>query len=114
MSTPLHESICQGNSMRRLILAASLLASLAARAEEPATLILPTPVVSAIGQYLSQRPYAEVAGMIAALQGCASVQVPNAQGAIVSHGECPAVTTAMQKPNQTTSQTPRHQPTMAH
>ena len=77
--------------MKRIILAFSILAT-PALAAEPATLILPTPVVAAIGKYLSERPYAEVASMVAALQQCVSVQVPNAQGAIVSHGECPAVT----------------------
>ena len=83
--------------MKRLILALSLLAT-PALAEEPATLILPTPVVAAVGKYLSERPYAEVAGMVQALQQCVAVQVPNAQGAVTSHGECPAVTAAMQNP----------------
>lgn len=83
--------------MKRIILAATLLTAAPAMADEPATLILPTPVVSAIAQYLSQHPYSEVAQMVQAIQQCASVQVPNAQGAIVSHGECPAVTAAMQR-----------------
>lgn len=82
--------------MRRMIFAFLLLATPAA-AEEPVTLILPTAVVTSMAQYLAQRPYAEVAQMIATLQGCVSAQVPNAQGSIVSHGECQAVTAALQK-----------------
>jgi hypothetical protein len=66
-----------------------------AHAEDPATIILPTPVVSAIAQYLAQRPFAEVEQIIGALRGCITAQVPNAQGVTVSHGECPAVTAAM-------------------
>lgn len=84
--------------MRALFLLPLLLASpaLAEQPADPATLILPTPVVNAVAQYLIQRPYAEVAQMLGKLQGCIAVQVPNAQGAIVSHGECPAVTAALQ------------------
>ena len=79
--------------MRPLILALSLLATpVVANAEEPATLILPTPVVAAVGKYLSERPYGEVAGMIQALQQCVAVQVPG------QHGECPAVTAALKPP----------------
>ena len=85
--------------MKRLILALSILAApVLALAGEPATLILPTPVVAAVGKYLSERPYGEVAGIIQSLQQCVAVQVPNAQGAVVSHGECPAVTAAMKPP----------------
>ena len=80
--------------MKRIILALSLLAP-PALAEEPATLILPTPVVSAMMQRLAQDPAVQ---MLQALQQCVAVQVPNAQGAVGSHGECPAVTAAMQKP----------------
>lgn len=83
--------------MRCMILALSLIATpVLAMAEEPTTLILPTPVVNAMAQYLSQRPYAEVAQMMAVIQGCVAVQVPNAQGVTTSHGECPAVTAALQ------------------
>ena len=77
--------------MKHLILSLSILTPVAAMAEEPATLILPTPIVAAVGKYLSERPYGEVAGMIQALQQCVAVQMPG------QHGECPAVTTAMQK-----------------
>ena len=80
--------------MKRIVLALSLLTTPALAAELP-TLILPTPVVSAIAQYLAQRPYAEVAQIIGALQQCVAVQTPNAQGSVVSHGECPAVTVAL-------------------
>ena len=77
--------------MKRTILALSLLAP-PALAEEPATLILPTPVVAAVGKYLSERPYGEVAGMVQALQQCVAVQMPG------QHGECPTVTAAMKPP----------------
>jgi len=80
--------------MKRAILALSLLAT-PALAADPPTLILPTPVVSAVAQYLAQRPYAEVAQIMGALQQCVAVQTPDAQGRIVSHGECPAVTAAL-------------------
>jgi hypothetical protein len=80
--------------MKRLLFAAMMLAT-PAYAQEPTTLMLPTSVILSISQYLSQRPYADVAQMIAGLQACISVQVPNAQGAVVSHGECPAVTAAL-------------------
>lgn len=72
--------------MRPLILALSILAT-PALAEEPATLILPTPVVSAIMQRLAQDPAVQ---MLQALQQCIAVQVPG------QHGECPAVEKAMQ------------------
>lgn len=80
--------------MRHMILALSLLATPAV-AKDPATIVLPTPVVTAVAQYLSQRPYAEVAQMLSAIQGCIAVQVPNDDGVTVSHGECPAVTAAL-------------------
>lgn len=83
--------------MRRIILIACLLAPLPALAEDPPTIILRTPIVSTVMQYLSQRPYAEVAQIMAAIQQCVLVQIPNDKGAIVSHGECPEVTAAMQK-----------------
>ena len=78
--------------MKHLILSLSILTPVAAMAEEPATLILPTPIVAAVGKYLSERPYGEVAGMIQALQQCVAVQMPG------QHGECPAVEKAMKKP----------------
>ena len=56
--------------MRALFLLPLLLASpaLAEQPADPATLILPTPVVNAVAQYLIQRPYAEVAQMLGKLQ----------------------------------------------
>ncbi len=87
--------------MKRMILTAALLAPVAALAEEPATLILPTPIVSAVAQYLSQRPYAEVAQMVDALRQCVAVQVPG------QHGECPAVEKAMQAKAPPPAPTPK-------
>lgn len=83
--------------MKPLALLLALLAT-PALAAEPATIILPTPIVSALAQYLAQRPYSEVAQIIGAMQACIAAQVPDAHGAIVSHGECPAVTAALAKP----------------
>ena len=74
--------------MKRIILALSLLAP-PALAEEPATLTLPTPVVSAMMQRLAQDPAVQ---MLQALQQCVAVQMPG------QHGECPAVEKAMKKP----------------
>ena len=76
--------------MRSFLFAATILVPVAAMAEEPATLVLPTPVVAAVGKYLSERPYGEVAGMVQALQQCVAAQMPG------QHGECPAVTAAIQ------------------
>lgn len=82
--------------MTRLSLAlVGILFAAPALAEEPATIILPTPLVTAMAQYLSQRPFYEVEQLIAAVKGCVGVQVPNAQGVTVSHGECPVVTAAV-------------------
>lgn len=76
--------------MRRLTLAMLMLAT-PALAAEPATIILPTPVVSAIAQYLSRQPFADVAQLMGQISACVSLQMPN-QGA---RGECQAVTEAM-------------------
>jgi hypothetical protein len=97
-----------GIEMRSLILAVLLLAPIAARAEDPATLVLPTPVVTAMMQRLAQDPAVQI---LQALQGCVSLQVPNGQGAIVSHGECPAVTAALApKAPPAPAATPQPQP----
>lgn len=76
--------------VRRLILALALMATPAV-AEEPATLILPTAVVTAMMQRLAQDPAVQI---LQALQNCIAAQVPNASGA-APRGECPAVTAAM-------------------
>lgn len=82
--------------MKRLVSAFLLLAvSSPAFAADPPTVIMPSPVIGAVEQYLAQRPYADVAQILGAIQGCLSVQVPNDKGITVSHGECPAVTAAL-------------------
>lgn len=81
--------------MLRLILAALLLIPIAAHAEDPPTVILPTPVVSAMLQRIAQDPAVQI---LQALQACLSFQVPNAQGVTVSHGDCPAVAAALAPP----------------
>ena len=81
--------------MLRLAALLSLLAG-PALAGEPSTIILPSSLVVAIGDYLRTKPYSEVSNIIDAMKECVQVQIPNAQGAIVSHGQCPVVTAAMQ------------------
>jgi hypothetical protein len=85
--------------MIRLALIAALLVPLVAHAQpappDPPTWTLPTPIVTAVLQYLAQRPWVEANPLIGAVQQCLGVQTPNAQGAIVSHGECPAVSQAL-------------------
>lgn len=85
--------------MRKFAVAFALLSS-SALAADPATLIMPTPVVTSLAQYLAKQPYGDVAVLMKAIQECVAVQVPNSQGAIVSHGECPTVTAAMQAQHQ--------------
>lgn len=76
--------------MRRLTLAMIMLAS-PALAAEPATVILPMPVVSAIAQYLARQPYADVAQLMGQLGACVALQMPGQ----AAHGECQAVTDAL-------------------
>lgn len=58
----------------------------------PETLVLPTPLVTGLLQYLAQHPYAEVAGLVDAVKSCVKVQVPNENGATIRMaGECPGV-----------------------
>jgi hypothetical protein len=88
------------NPLKRFILTIAIFASWPAWAgDEPATLVLPTPVVTSVVQYLHRQPYADVANMIAMIQQCVAVQIPNSQGAIVSRGECPTVTAALKQPS---------------
>lgn len=80
--------------------AAGILAALVcsrAWADDPATLILPTPLVVQIVQYLNTQPRGAVNKLATDIEGCVRVQVPNPQGAILSHGECREVTAAVQE-----------------
>ena len=54
-------------------------------------MLLPVPLVSQIVGYLQRQPYGDVAPLVAALQACAAVQMPDAH----SQGQCPAVTAAL-------------------
>jgi hypothetical protein len=83
--------------MKFLLFVFATLIAAPAFAADPPTLVLPTPLVSTVVQYLTQRPYSEVAQIIASIQQCVSAQVPDKSGAVVSNGDtCPAVTAALQ------------------
>jgi hypothetical protein len=81
--------------MKRLALAACLLASATALAQEaPPTLELPTALVVSIRQYLAARPYGEVSDYINTIAACVSVEVPQ-NGVTRDTGQCPAVSAAI-------------------
>jgi len=75
----------------KLILPLMVLAGPALAQGVPKTLTLPTDLVTQIVKYLGARPFEEVQPLMVALQGCASVQIPQG-GAVISHGQCPEVT----------------------
>jgi hypothetical protein len=60
-------------------------------ADQPATVVLPTPLVAAIQNYLRAHTYSEVADIMTALNACISVQVPDAQGHLAAAAICPGV-----------------------
>lgn len=70
-------------------LAASALVT--ARPAEPGTILLPAPVVTSLLQYLYNRPYQEVAGLMGSLQRCLQDQVPDEKGIIAERGNCPEI-----------------------
>lgn len=97
--------------MSRTLIAAIALASIAgpslaepaptsAPASAPAALLLPVKTIMALRQYLGTRPYDETAGLVAALEACAQVQIP-VNGAIRSSGQCPDVTAALRAKDAT-------------
>lgn len=71
-----------------------ILCAAPALAAEPTSLVLPVPLVARTVQYLASRPYSEVASMIGEVQACGAEQVPNANGAIISRGDCPGISPA--------------------
>lgn len=82
--------------MKHLLLATCLMCSVSvahsqSAPKNPDTILLPTPLMQSLAQYLSQRPYSEVAQIIAAIQECITIQVQQGTGVVMSHGECPAV-----------------------
>jgi hypothetical protein len=81
-----------------LVLLAAALARPAAAQTVPSTLVLPTPVVTAIRQYLGQRPHDEVAAMIDALEACVALQMPGHQPSTAADAACPAVAAALKAP----------------
>jgi hypothetical protein len=66
-------------------------AAVVARPAEPEAVILPAPTVAALLQYLNSRPYQEVSGLITSLQRCLQDQVPDANGLVSEHGNCPEI-----------------------
>jgi hypothetical protein len=69
------------------------------------TVELPAEVVVAVRHYLGSRPSDEVNAMVAAIQACVSVQVPDDKGVVADHGQCPVVSAAIQA-RKATSPTP--------
>ncbi|WP_288581686.1 hypothetical protein [uncultured Methylobacterium sp.] len=66
-----------------------------APAAAPAVLILPVKYVVALRQYLGARPYDETAGLIVALEACASAQAQGGSSGR-SVAQCPEVAAALQ------------------
>ena len=78
-----------------LIALAALLPVAATAQQPPATVLMPSGVILQVRQYLGRQPHDDVAGLIADMEGCVRVQIP-VNGATVSHGECRAVTDALE------------------
>lgn len=73
------------------VVSAVLPAPLPAMAGElPKAMLVDTNVLAQVQGYLARRPYNEVAGLIAAMDGCLSLQVEQG-GAVRSTGQCPEV-----------------------
>ena len=67
-------------------------AVVSARPAEPGAVVLPSPIVASIMQYLNARPYQEVSGLMGNLQRCLQDQVPDEKGNIAERGGCPEIT----------------------
>jgi len=86
--------------MRGMLIAAALLAPLPALAQTAATpaapsvFLMPASVLGAVRQYLGGRPHDEVAGLIGALEACASLQIPGKEPK-TAPAECRPVTEAL-------------------
>jgi len=83
--------------MRGMLIAAALLAPLPALAQTaatPAVFLMPASVLGAVRQYLGGRPHDEVAGLIGALEACASLQIPGKEPKTVP-AECRPVADAL-------------------
>jgi hypothetical protein len=65
--------------IKRLVFAAALMLPLAARAQTPQSLTLPTDLVVALGDYLKTKPYVEVAGLLGAMQRAVDPQLQAGQ-----------------------------------
>lgn len=75
----------------------AVFASLSAQAGElPKTMLVETGVLAQVQAYLARRPYHEVAGLIAAVEGCLSLQVEQA-GITRSSGQCSEVSEAIRR-----------------
>jgi len=83
--------------MRGMLIAAALLAPLPALAQTaatPAVFLMPASVLGAVRQYLGGRPHDEAAGLIGALEACASLQIPGKEPK-TAPAECRPVTEAL-------------------
>jgi hypothetical protein len=68
------------------------------KTQMPSNIVLPTPVVNSLIEYLSQRPWAEVNQLMFEMQSCIAKQmeIPN----ILNSGRCPSVVMPTQHPEQ--------------
>jgi hypothetical protein len=83
----------KGNRMRRLVLAFVMLATPALAADPPPTMIMPTPFMNQVLQYMLSKPYGEVANLIAQLQACAAAQTLGDDGTYPAAAQkaCPVI-----------------------
>lgn len=82
-----------------IAVAASALVTARSAEPEPAVVLLPSPVVTSLLQYLSTRPYLETAGLIGNMQRCIQDQVPDSKGVTTARGSCPEISDAMTRLN---------------
>jgi hypothetical protein len=85
-------------------------AAVSARPAEPVAVVLPAPVMSGVLQYLSNRPYQEVAGLISSLQRCLQDQVPDEKGIVAERGNCPEIAVDLRQMKTPLSQQPPKTP----
>jgi hypothetical protein len=91
-------SICvsaRAQAIQPAAVAATPAAPVASPAIEPLVIVLPTASVAAVLQYLSGKPYSEVAGLMQGMQRCLQDQVPDGKNTISAKGNCPEITSAL-------------------
>jgi hypothetical protein len=76
-----------------------LLAAGSAQAADTPVIVLPTDAMAGVLNYLSNRPYREVAPIIAGVQRCLQDQLPDDKGAVTAKGACPELTLPLHRLN---------------